>query len=156
MRSLCCLYVCVSVYPPYQLFNAWRNPCETWFVHHSTWAHLNYFLRKSLPSICVFVCVSVLSLLGNGSVKCIHPFGARQWLGKHFHTANEYTQQWKNYSMRHFLWGPCLIKGGYVGLSMYLLSLLNNNSVKTFPRQRRIVEDALVYEVVSYQRKVGD
>jgi hypothetical protein len=37
--------------------------------------------HKSLPSACVSVYVSLLSLLGNGPVKCILPFGARQQLG---------------------------------------------------------------------------
>jgi hypothetical protein len=54
----------VSVYPTYQLLNAWTNLYETCYVYHGTWAHLNDILHKSLPS----VCVSSLSLLGNGSV----------------------------------------------------------------------------------------
>jgi hypothetical protein len=35
----------------------------------------------------VSVCVSLLSLPGNDSFKCIHPFGARQQLGKHIPAA---------------------------------------------------------------------
>jgi hypothetical protein len=49
---------CVSVYPPYQLLNAWTNISETWYVYHGTWAHLNGVLHKSLPSVCVPACVS--------------------------------------------------------------------------------------------------
>jgi hypothetical protein len=49
--------------------NAWTNLYETWYVYHGTWAHLNGVFHKSLPSVCVPVCVSLLSLLGNGSVK---------------------------------------------------------------------------------------
>jgi hypothetical protein len=40
-----------------------------------------YFVNPSHLS--VSVCVSLLSLLGNCSVECIPPFGARQRLGKH-------------------------------------------------------------------------
>jgi hypothetical protein len=63
--------VCVSVYPPYQLLNVWTNPYETWYVCQGTWAHLNGAVYKSLTSFSVFVRVSLLSLLGNGSVKII-------------------------------------------------------------------------------------
>jgi hypothetical protein len=47
---------------PRQLLNAWTK-------YYDTWAHLNGILHKSLPSVCVSVCVSLLSLIGNGSVK---------------------------------------------------------------------------------------
>jgi hypothetical protein len=33
--------------------------------------HLNGVLHKSLPYVCVAVCVALLSLLGKGPVKCI-------------------------------------------------------------------------------------
>jgi hypothetical protein len=39
-----------------------------------------YFIN---PSISLSVCVSLLSLPGKGSVKCIPPLVARQRLGKH-------------------------------------------------------------------------
>jgi hypothetical protein len=58
MRSPCCL--CVYVSPPHQLLNAWTNLYETWYVNHGTSAHLNGVLHKSLPSICVPVCISSL------------------------------------------------------------------------------------------------
>jgi Mn2+/Fe2+ NRAMP family transporter len=59
MRSPCnlCVCVCVSVYPPHQLLNAWTNLCETWYVCHGTWAYLDGVLHKSLLSVCVSVCV---------------------------------------------------------------------------------------------------
>jgi hypothetical protein len=38
---------------------------------------------EPISPISLCVCVSLLSLQGNGSVKCIPPFGARQRLGKH-------------------------------------------------------------------------
>jgi hypothetical protein len=56
---------------------------ETWYVYHGTGAHLSGLIHESLLSVCVSVCVSLISLQGNGSVKCIPPFGARQRLGKH-------------------------------------------------------------------------
>jgi hypothetical protein len=49
--------VCVSVNPPCQLLNAWTNLYETWYIYHGTWAHLNGILHKSLPSICVCMCI---------------------------------------------------------------------------------------------------
>jgi hypothetical protein len=50
--------VCVSVYPTHQLLNASINLYETWCVCHGNWFRLNGVLHKSLPSICVSVCVS--------------------------------------------------------------------------------------------------
>jgi hypothetical protein len=37
------------------------------YIYHGTWAHLNGVLHKSLWSVFVSACVSLLSLLGNGS-----------------------------------------------------------------------------------------
>jgi hypothetical protein len=59
--------VCVPVYPPYKLLNAWTNLYETWYVYHSTWVHLNGILHKSLPRLCLYV---------------YPPIVARQRLGK--------------------------------------------------------------------------
>jgi hypothetical protein len=67
----------------HQLLNALTNIYETWYVCHGTWAHLIGLLHRSLRSVCVSIRVSRLSLLGNGSVRCIIPFAARQRLGKH-------------------------------------------------------------------------
>jgi hypothetical protein len=65
--------VCVSqhvcIHP--QLLNAWTNLYETSYADHGTWAYLNGVLHKSLPSACVSICVSLLSLLGNGSVRTL-------------------------------------------------------------------------------------
>jgi hypothetical protein len=60
--------VYVPMYPPFQLSNASTNRYEIWYVYHGVWAYLNGVLHKSFPSVCVSVCVSLLSLLGNGSV----------------------------------------------------------------------------------------
>jgi hypothetical protein len=51
--------------------NAWTSLYVTWYVFHGTWAHLNGALHKSPPSICLSVCVSLLSLLDNSSVKTL-------------------------------------------------------------------------------------
>jgi hypothetical protein len=80
-------------------------------------------LSKSLPSVCESVCVSLLSLLGNGSVKCVRRFIARQCLGTHVPAPT---------NTRH------KTIAGRVCLSIPLF-LLGNNSIKTFLRQRRIV-----------------
>jgi hypothetical protein len=129
--------VCLGI-PPYRRLNAWTNLHETWY---GTWAHLNGVLHKSFPSVCVSVCVSLLSLQGNGSVKCVPPFGARQRLGRHVPVATN-TGNNRRIAGRvifyvvHFLprespWACLCIP----------LSLLGNNSVETFPRQRRIIGD---------------
>jgi hypothetical protein len=70
MGSPFCL--CVWIFS-YQLLNAWNNFYETWYVYLCTWVHINGALHKSFPSVRVSVSVSVLSLLGKGSVKCILP-----------------------------------------------------------------------------------
>jgi hypothetical protein len=82
-KNKCRLMLCVSANPPYRLLNDWTSLYETWCVYHGTWAHLNGVLHKSLPSVCVSVCISLPSLQGKGSVKCIPSFIVRQQLGKH-------------------------------------------------------------------------
>jgi hypothetical protein len=52
------------------------------FYHH-TWTHLNGVLHKSLPLVCVSVCVSFPSLLGKDSIKCNSHFIVKQRFGKH-------------------------------------------------------------------------
>jgi hypothetical protein len=71
MRSPCCLSVHVSVNPPptsNRLLNDWTNHYEIWYIYHGTYAHQSGILHKCLPSVCGSVCVSLLSLIGNGSV----------------------------------------------------------------------------------------
>jgi hypothetical protein len=76
--------ICMSMNcPPHYLLNAWTNLCKTLYVYRVNWPHLTGVHRKSLPSLCVFVCVSIPSLLDKGSVNCIFPFNSRQWLGRH-------------------------------------------------------------------------
>jgi hypothetical protein len=45
--------------PPYHHLSVLTNLHETWYVYHGTRAHLNGVLHKSIPSVCVFVCVSL-------------------------------------------------------------------------------------------------
>jgi hypothetical protein len=108
--------------------NAWTNLYETRYVYHDTWSHLNGVLHKFLPLVSVSLCVSLLSLLGKGSAQCIPPSVARQRLGKHVPAETNARNN------RRIV--------GCVGLLVCLwisLSLLGNNSVKTFPRHRRMV-----------------
>jgi hypothetical protein len=53
------------MYPLQQLLNNWTNLYETWYVYYTNWIHLNGVLHKSLPSVCVSICLPCLSLLGN-------------------------------------------------------------------------------------------
>jgi hypothetical protein len=121
--------LCACESPP---INFWMP--KPIFIKLSTYimAHLKGALYKSLASMCVLVCFTPLSLLGNSSVT-------------HF-CANEYTQQYKNCWSRRFLCCPCHIKGESVNLYISL-SLLGNGSVNTFPRQWRIVV-GVVFSVV--------
>jgi hypothetical protein len=96
-------------------------------------ANLNGVIHKSLPSVCVSVCVSLLSLLGKCSLKYTPSFVARQRLEKHVPAASLEALLDASFSMQSMS-----IKGKSVGLCIHL-TLLGNNSVKNFPRQRRIV-----------------
>jgi hypothetical protein len=86
------LSVCLRI-PQYSLLNVWTSLYETYYVYHGTWVHLNGVLHKSLPSVCVSVCVSLLSLLGNGSVKCLRHFIARQRLDEHIPAATNTMEE---------------------------------------------------------------
>jgi hypothetical protein len=74
---------CMSVNPPLSTFEClnqslWNLVCLSWHLSSS-----NSILHKYLPSVCVFVCVSLLPLLDKGSVQRIPLFIARQRLSKH-------------------------------------------------------------------------
>jgi hypothetical protein len=144
---LCDLHpVCLSVIPPHQILNGLTDLYETWYVYHGNWANLNGVLHKCLTSVCMSVCVSLLSLQGNGSVKCLFRFGAGQPLGKHFSVATNTLYKRiivnKSFSRRSLSYQKSL----WVCLCVSL-SLLCNNSVKTSPRQRRILGDLICYAV---------
>jgi hypothetical protein len=44
--------------------NAWTNFCETWYVYHGTWAHLNGVLHKSHQSVILYVHPPIAEQLG--------------------------------------------------------------------------------------------
>jgi hypothetical protein len=66
-RSSSCLCIYVSLLWTFECLNQylWNLVCT---VYHGNWAHLNGILHKSLPSVCVSICISLLSLLCNSSV----------------------------------------------------------------------------------------
>jgi hypothetical protein len=121
MRSPCSL--CLRISPLPLTFECLNQSLQTWFVYLGTWAHHNGVLHKSLPSVCVSVCMALLPLLGKGSVKCVPSFISRQHVpAQRIHATIE------EIFGRVCLWVCLCIP----------LSLLGNNSVKTFPRRRRI------------------
>jgi hypothetical protein len=146
MRSPSCLC------SPHPFLNAWTNFHETWYVYHGIGAHLNGVVYKSLPS----VCVSLPSLQGNGSVKCLPPFGDTQRLGKHVPAATNIRNNTR--IARHVIFCAVhvLLKETVQVCLCILLRLLGNNSIKTFPLQRRIVGSVFSMRSLPYQRKVGD
>jgi hypothetical protein len=81
-------------------------------------------------------CISFLSLLGKCPVNCIPLFIATQRLVKHVPAAM-ITRRNRKIVSRVSLW-----------ICLYIpLWLLGNNSVKTFPRQRRIFESIVFCQV---------
>jgi hypothetical protein len=121
MRSPWCLCVCEPPPPlPINFGMAERvfNKLGMYIKAHEP-ISAAYFINSSHKS----VCISLLSLLGNGSVNCIHPFIASQRLGKHVPAAKIEE-----------LLDACVGRG----CRCIPLSLLGNNSVKTFPRQRTV------------------
>jgi hypothetical protein len=131
MRSPCCLCVCESHLLTFECLNRslWNLVCTSISWHLS-----------SSQSVCMSVCVALLSLVGKGLIKYI-PFIAGQRLGKHVPAA---TNTRKNTRVvRRVFRGLCIP-----------LSFLGNNSLKTFPRQRWI--GGVVFyavRVVSYESR---
>jgi hypothetical protein len=128
LRSPSCLYVC-NPHPPI----TFGMKLGTYIMAAES-ISAAYFVNPSHQS----VCLSFLPLEGNGSVKCISLFGARQQLGKHVPA----TKNTRN--KKESLWVCLCIP----------LWLLGNNSVKTFPQERRIVGSVIFMRSLSYQRKV--
>jgi hypothetical protein len=139
MRSPCCLYI------PHKVSNAWNNLYETWYMYYGNWAHFNGVLRESLLTVCVSVCVSFLSLLGKGSANCIPPFIVRQRLGKHV-PASTNTGNNRRIVRHVIIYAVCFLPKECLCVCLCIpLSLLGNNTVKMFPRQRRIIGGVTFY-----------
>jgi hypothetical protein len=142
------MFVCLFI-PLCQLLNAWTSLYETWYirVYHGNWTHLSGVLHKSLPSVYVSACVSLLLLLGNDSVKCIPPFGARQRLGKHVPTATNTSNDKRTVGRFIFYMVRVLTRESLWVCLCIPVSLLGKESVKMFLLQRRIFGDVFFYEV---------
>jgi hypothetical protein len=126
------------------------------YVYHGTWAHLNGVLHKSLPSVCVSVCVAFPSLLGKVSVNCIPPFISRQRIGKHVPVATN-TRSNRIIAGRVIFYAVRILSMKSLWVYVCIpLSLLGNNQVETFPRQQELLEASFSMRSVSYQRKVDD
>jgi hypothetical protein len=70
---ICYLCLCKLSSP---LAFEWLNQFyETWYVYHGTWAHLSGVLHKSLPSVCVSICIFAIPLLGIG---CVNTFSRQR------------------------------------------------------------------------------
>jgi hypothetical protein len=146
-----CLCVCESAHINFLMFEPVFMKLDTYY--HGYWAHLNDVLRKSLPSVCVSVRVSFLSLLGDDSVKCIPPFGIRQRLGKHVPPATNTRNDRRIIGRVIFYAIPILSKESLWVCLCIPLSLLGKNSVRTFPRQRRIVGGVVFYAACVVSKK---
>jgi hypothetical protein len=83
---------------------------------------------------CQFMCLFILSLLGNGSVKYIAPLHIRQQPGKHVPASADIR------NARSIAGRECLF------FCVSPFSLLGNGSLKTFPRQR-IMGGVIFYAV---------
>jgi hypothetical protein len=93
------------------------------------------------------VCVSLLLLHGNGSVKCIPPLGARQRLIKHIPMAMN-TRNSRRIVVCAIFCSVCVLSKESLWIYLCIpLSLLGNNSVKMFPQQWRIVGGIVFYAV---------
>jgi hypothetical protein len=124
----------------------WTNLYESWYVYRGTWANLTpCLIYLFLPSAYVCVCVSLLSLWGRDQVKSISALITRQRLRKHIPAA---ANTRNNRIVGRVVFCAFLdLSKESLWVSMYPLSLLGNNSVKTFPQQRRIVWDIVSYAV---------
>jgi hypothetical protein len=155
MRPPTCL--CVYSPPPPSTFEClalslWNLVCG---LYHGTWTHLNGVLYKSLPSVRVTVCVSLITLIGKRSVKCIRPFIARQRHGQHVPAATNIRDSRRIVVRVIFCAIPLLSKESLWVCRCVSLSLLGNNSIKTFPRQQSFIWNVIfcMVHVVSNERK---
>jgi hypothetical protein len=119
----------------------WSSPAESFFVSgpRGTHDHILVLSRLSSISKCGLLCLSHLSFLGKCSVKCIPHFSVRQRLGKHVSVATNTRNN------RRIFGNACLC----VCLCIFL-SLLGNNSVKTFRGNEELLEALFAMRSVLY------
>jgi hypothetical protein len=115
--------------------------------YHSIWTHLNGILQKCVPLVCVPVCVSLVSSLGKGSLKCIPPFCDRQRLCKPVPAATNTRNNRRIVGCVIFSAVRVLLKESMGVCLRVPLSLLSNNSVKKFPQQQTIAGGVVLYAV---------
>jgi hypothetical protein len=94
-----------------------------------------YFINPSHQSVSIYV--TLLSLLGNGSVKCIHPFDIRQRLGKDVPAAKNTRKNRITVRSVRFLDGPCFIKEKSMSLPVYPLIVTRQRLGKHVPAVMR-------------------
>jgi hypothetical protein len=137
MRYDICVCVCLYVYLPNQFLNDWTNIYTTWYKYHKNWALLSGVLHKSFPSVCVSLCVSHLSLLGNGLGTCLSSRCLIKNISNDRRIVGRVVFCAAHIVSKERMWVCLCIP----------LSLLDNRSVNTFPRQWRIVEGVIFYAV---------
>jgi hypothetical protein len=108
---------------------------ETLYIRHSTRAHLNGVLHRSLPSICV--CISIPLIV------------ARQRPGRHVPAAK------KNCWRRRFLCGPCRTEEESVSLSVYHPMVAKQRLGKHVPTVTNNFGASFSIRSVSYQRRIN-
>jgi hypothetical protein len=122
------------LHPTYQFQMPERIFMRTWYVYHGTWAHLNGILDKYLPSICLSVNVSPLSLLGNGSVNT-------------FPSARKKPNN-RNIIGRMVFCVVRVVSKEILWISLCIpFSLLNNGLVTILSQQRKSVGSVVFYAV---------
>jgi hypothetical protein len=146
---------CVSVYPPYQLLNVWSTFMKPGMQIMATEPILTaYSINPS--SVCLSVCVSLLMFQGNGLVKYRLSFVARQRLGKQVPIATTTCHNRRTVG-RVIFYAVCVLSEESPWVCLRIpLTLIGNNSVKTFPWQEELLKASFSMRSVSYQRKVGD
>jgi hypothetical protein len=131
MRSPSCM---LSIYPHLSSFECLNKSLRS-SVCMSLRLNPSQRHASSIPPFRPYECVCLVSLLGKGLVKCIPTFGARQRLCK----PRTMTTDTCNNTIIDERFNSCAIRVLWKRVCGSMsLSLLGNNSVKTFPRQRRI------------------
>jgi hypothetical protein len=129
LRPPCCLCVCIS---PLSTFDYLANLYEPWYVYHGTWAHLSGVLHKSLPSVCVCMCIFLIV--------------ARQWLDRHVPMATNRCRNRRKVGVIFYM-VHVISKDSLCVCLRIPLSLLGNGSVNTLPQQQIIAESVIFYAI---------